>query len=188
MNEVATYFPQRTLPRCKTADMKRAVIVGAPGSGKSTLARSLGERLSLPVFERDAHGVLGSPDFEEAVAAMLKTDAWIFDGFPYFVDEDVYEAADTVIALDYPRRVVLGRVMRRSLSLARGRHHGAHPNAGIGSWFAKDHAVRVAWTRYGDRKQEMRELADRPELADTQVIRLRTPSETTAWLCAQSVV
>ena len=162
--------------------MKRVVIVGAPGSGKSTLARTLSDRLGVPVVERDALGVLGSPEYREAVASLLQTESWIFDGFPYFFDAEVYVAADTVIALDYSRRVVWSRVIRRSLALARSASYGAHRNTGVRGWFAKDHAVRVACTNYGERKREMRQLANRPELADTPVVRLGTPAETTNWL------
>lgn len=162
--------------------MQRIVIVGAPGSGKTTLAQSLGRCLGIAVYERDGLGPLGSPAYRTAVAALLTDEAWIFDGFPYYVDTEVYEAADTVIALDYSRRIVLFRVMRRAVSLARGKEHGAHRQEGIRSWGRNDHAVKVAWAKYGDRKREIHALAARPELTNTPILRLVSPAATTDWL------
>lgn len=162
--------------------MKRIVIVGAPGSGKSTLALRLGGCLNVPVFERDGLGKLGSPEYRSAVTSLLKIDAWIFDGFPYYVDAEIYRAADTVIALDYPRHVVLRRVFVRSLSLVRGAAVGAHQPNSIRSWFGRDHAVRIAWTKYGDRKREIHTLSERAELIDIQIVRLASPATTESWL------
>ena len=41
----------------------------------------------------------------------------MFDGAPYNAELVVYPHADTVVALDYPRRVVQRRVLARSLRL-----------------------------------------------------------------------
>ena len=162
--------------------MKRIVIVGAPGSGKSTLAARLGQCLKVPVFERDGLGKLGSPEYRSAVTSLLENEAWIFDGFPYYVDAEVYSAADTVIALDYPRHVVLRRVLARSLLLTRGVAHGAHRPSSIRSWFDRDHAVRIAWTKYGDRKREIHVLSEWAELLNTSVIRLANSAAADQWL------
>lgn len=156
--------------------MQRVVVVGPPGSGKSTFAAALGLALGVVVFERDAHGQLGSDEYRSAVAALLKSDRWVFDGFPYYVDEDVYAASDTVVALRFNRSLVVKRVVTRSLALLRA-PSGGHVRSGIWTWFNHDHAVRVAFTKYGHRIAEIDELPTRPELGNKQVLILRNPIE-----------
>jgi adenylate kinase family enzyme len=161
------------------AAVQRIVIVGAPGSGKSTLAPEIGSRIDLPVFERDNLGDLGSEIYRRAVAQIIETESWIFDGFPYFVDDEVYRRANAVIALDYPKPLVMQRVLRRSLSLAidRRKRHGAHRHDGFVSWRHSDHPVRVAWSKFDDRLREMRTLSQRSSLEEVPVVILRSPKD-----------
>jgi hypothetical protein len=70
-------------------------------SGKSRLARQLAERTGLPLVERDGVGEEGSPGYLSAIAQMAARPRWILDGAPYYADELVYSAADTVVFLDY---------------------------------------------------------------------------------------
>jgi adenylate kinase family enzyme len=161
--------------------IQRLVVVGAPGSGKSTLARQLGECSGLPIFERDGLGALGSMIYRDNVARMLQEPAWIFDGFPFYVDDDVYSAADTVVALDYAKRIVMWRVLSRSLRLIGGQPIGAHGRGGVRSWFAADHAVRVAWTKYDERRAEIRQLNSQPALQRKTILRFATPHDAKRW-------
>ena len=94
------------------------MVIGCAGSGKSTLARRLAGRTGLPLVERDGLGVEGSPGYLSAVAEMAARPCWILDGAPYYADELVYSAADTVVFLDYPKVLVLWRVLWRT---AKGR-------------------------------------------------------------------
>jgi hypothetical protein len=48
---------------------------------------------------------------------MTAEPRWILDGAPYYADELVYAAADTVIFLDYPKPVVMWRVLWRTLRI-----------------------------------------------------------------------
>jgi hypothetical protein len=179
---------QRTAtPLRQYGAVQRIVVVGAPGSGKWTFARCLGEKLEIPVHERDGLGRLGSPQYRQAVSAITRESSWVFDGFPYYVDAEVYESADTVVLLDFPRRVVLGRVVKRSLRLMfDGETHGAHERAGLLAWFRSDHAVRTALTKFGQRSEEMRLLGTRPELADATIVALESSARASAWLTSLS--
>lgn len=166
-----------------TVPVERIVIFGSPGSGKSTLAREVGAALRLPVLERDAPGPLGSPEYLAAVRDAIRADRWVFDGAPYYLDSEVYARADTVLVLSYPKRVVLWRVLKRSLRLAWGGHvSGAHAPAGVRAWLRSDHAVRVASTMHAQRRAEGEALASRPELAGDAVLRFSRPAHTRAWL------
>lgn len=162
--------------------MRRVVIFGAPGSGKSTLAQRLSERTGLPWVERDTLGILGSDAYRGAVADVVAQDEWIFDGAPYYVDDQVYPRADTVIIFDFAKPVDMRRVLRRSLRLLRpGRVAGAHRSGGLRSWLRADHPVRVAWTSHAARRREAAALLTRDDLRGTTVITFRTPHEVELW-------
>ena len=83
------------------------MVFGCAGSGKSSLARELAARAGLPLTERDALGVLGSRDYRDAIRNLARQPLWILDGAPYYVDDLIYGAADTVIFLDYPKLLVM---------------------------------------------------------------------------------
>jgi adenylate kinase family enzyme len=136
----------RPLPTKPTP--QRVVVVGCAGSGTTTLARALAIRLDARHIERDALGDDEAAGFAARVAAAVEAAGrrWVFDGAPYNAEPLVYPHADTIVALDYPRRVVLRRVVARSARLwltrrtDRGPHRrlpavalgGAHPPSRLG--------------------------------------------------------
>ncbi|MEP6571766.1 MAG: AAA family ATPase [Gemmatimonadota bacterium] len=105
--------------------MQRILIVGPGGAGKSTLARSLGATLGLPVIHLDREywrpGWQPTPtaEWHRRVDELIAGRAWIIDGNYSGSFASRLRAADTVIFLGLPRRVYLGRVVRRWL-----RHRG----------------------------------------------------------------
>jgi hypothetical protein len=65
---------------------------------------------------------------------------WILDGGPYYVEDLVYPATDTVIVLDYAKPVVMCRVLRRTLAvelLRRPPEPCALNDAGTPCWVPK---------------------------------------------------
>jgi hypothetical protein len=157
--------------------VERVVVVGGAGSGKSTLARELASRTGLPLVERDGLGVLGSPEYQTAISRMAAGPCWIRDGAPYYADQLVYAAADTVIFLDYPKPVVMWRVLRRTLRIELARRPaGAHRPQGLAAWRDAEHPVRWAWISHQDRHREGLALTARPELAGAQIIRFTRPA------------
>jgi hypothetical protein len=167
-------------------EYRRIVVIGVAGAGKSTFSRRLGAAWGCPVVERDALGRLGSSEYLAAATAAVAGERWIFDGFPYYVDEVVYQRAELIVALDYPRWVAAWRVLRRSAALAFGADRGAHPVEGVSAWFRPTHPVRIALLRHGDRRREINDLvAAQSRTAD--VIRFTTPRDTTAWLTRQAL-
>lgn len=99
--------------------MRRILVIGCGGAGKTEFAWRLGERLRLPVHHLDRlwwrpGWVATSPDhFDAELAEILRTDAWIMDGNYRRTLPERLRYADTVIWLDYPRRVCLRRVWKR---------------------------------------------------------------------------
>jgi hypothetical protein len=165
------------------ASMARVVVIGCAGSGKSTLARKLAQRTGLPLAERDSLGALGSPAYLAAISEMAARPWWILDGAPYYADNLVYRAADTVIFLDYPKALVLCRVLRRTLRVELTRRpEGAHRPLGVAAWRDPEHPVRWAWTSHGDRHREGLDLMARPDLAGTQIVHFTRPATARRWL------
>jgi hypothetical protein len=163
--------------------VEQVVVAGCAGSGKSCLARELAARTGLPLIERDELGVLGSADYRSAIGQMAQEPRWILDGAPYYADEMVYAAADTVIFLEYAKPVVMWRVLRRTLRIELSRRpEGAHRPQGLAAWRDGGHPVRWAWISHRDRHREGLALSTRPELAGAQVIRLTRPIRTRQWL------
>ncbi|MFD9336939.1 adenylate kinase [Streptomyces sp. NPDC060028] len=172
--------------------MQRVLVVGISGAGKSTLARALGRRLRLPYHEMDALHFTGpgwavSPTYAEDAARIAGTDRWIFDSFGAPAVRDLlWERADTVVWLDHPRRVVMRRVLLRSLrrSLTRERLFGGNRESWR-EWLRPDHPAWWAWSRYGSRRAEIGRRAADARFAPLTVIRLRSPGAAEAWLRAQ---
>ncbi len=102
----------------------RFAVVGATGSGKTTLARSIGQCLSIPHIELD--GIYHQPgwtrlpeaEFRLRIIEEVGRPTWVIDGNYSEVRDLVWGAADLVIFLDYPRSVIMSRVIRRSLGRA----------------------------------------------------------------------
>lgn len=106
--------------------MRKIVVLGCGGAGKSTFSRALGARLGLPVTHLDR--LFWQPGWQateeqawrEIQRGLVAGDAWVLDG-NYAGTLDVrLAAADTVIFLDFPRRICLTRVIRRTIA-SRGR-------------------------------------------------------------------
>ena len=166
--------------RLATTGYRRIVIVGVAGAGKSTVALRIGRASGLPVIERDALGALGSPEYRAEVTRVVRTESWIFDGFPYYVDDEVYQAADLVVALDYRKSRVMLRVLWRSIALALGATRGAHTPQTLHSWTDPDHPIQIAWKRHAARRTEIAELPARKGVP--VLVRLRSPRDADRWL------
>jgi adenylate kinase family enzyme len=106
--------------------MRKIVVIGCGGAGKSTFSRQLGSLLGLPVTHLDQlfwhPGWVPTEDSEwrEIQQRLVAEGTWVMDG-NYGSSVDIrLQAADTVVFLDFPRRVCLARVIRRTLA-SRGR-------------------------------------------------------------------
>lgn len=165
--------------------MQRVLIAGSSGSGKSTLAAELASRLRLPYTELDSlfHGPgwVPRPEFLDDVRTVVAGDSWVSEWQYPDARPLLLAHADTLIWLDFPRRTVMHRVLRRSLRLAVRRQPVFNGNTeSFRDWLDPGHPIRWAWSAHHQvRANVLAALAQRPELT---VLRFRSPAEVRRWL------
>ncbi len=98
----------------------KIVVVGVSAVGKTTFARNLAGRLGLPVVLVDS--LMWKPGWEyvgdEETVRLLEAasakPAWVVEGYiTKGARAVVFERADTIIYLDYPRSVAALRYLKR---------------------------------------------------------------------------
>ncbi len=113
---------------------QRILVIGCSGSGKTTLSVKLGAISGLPVIHLDKFfwkpgWVLAArEEFDAALQAELEKPAWIMDGNYKGSLPRRLEYCDTVVYLDYPRRVCLWGVVTRAVKF----HGQMRPDMGEG--------------------------------------------------------
>jgi adenylate kinase family enzyme len=167
----------------------RISVVGTSGCGKSTMAEQIAEAFHIPMIELDAINWqagwrdLNSHDpdeFKRRVARAVSADAWVIAG-NYSTVRPIYVPRLThIVWLDYPKRVVMRRVIWRSLVRAIERKElwpGTGNRESIRRWFDKDHPIRWAWDTFERRRRDYEERFANPENKDAKLIHLRDPRE-----------
>jgi adenylate kinase family enzyme len=167
----------------------RVVVIGSSGSGKSTFGRRLADACDLERIELDALNwgpgwTNRSADepalFERLVAEAIAGDRWVTDGNYRLAMQRTLPKATHLVWLDYPRRVIMPRVIRRSFLRA---WDGEELWPGTGNredfrrWLDKDHPIRWAWDTFERRRKQYETLFAEPRLAAIEKHRLRQPRE-----------
>jgi len=99
--------------------MQRVCIIGPSGAGKSTFSLALAKATGLPLHHMDRlHWKPGwvatsREELIERLTPILAQERWIIDGNYSGTMPLRLAHADTVIFLDYPRRIYLWRVIKR---------------------------------------------------------------------------
>lgn len=163
--------------------LERVLVIGCCGAGKSIFSAELARRLDVPHVERDALGELGSDNYRNAVATIVSTQRWVFDGPPYFVEDLVYPVAQRVLWLDYSRMLVIRRAIRRAFRRTFAPlEPGKTKRWRLQQWIAPG-GPRFANEVYAARKREFSHLQHRAELVG-KVLQFDTPTAAKAWLAS----
>ena len=167
----------------------RVTVSGTSGSGKTTFAATLAKAIGARHIQLDAinwrpgwvdlHGT-DPEEFRRRVAEAVAEDAWVSCGNYSQVRPLLLARATHAVWLDYPKRVVMARVLRRSFHRAWTREElwpGTGNTETFRRWLDKEHPIRWAWDTYDRRRRRIdAEMAD-PALAHLQKHRLTDPGE-----------
>ncbi len=165
----------------------RIFIYGVTGSGKTTLAAEIAQRTGLPWHSVD--DLTWCPGWEQVPVeeqrrrfeAICAGERWVLDtAYSSWLDVPMARA-QLIVALDYPRWVSLGRLLRRTL--ARVMDHRAICNGNHESFrqaFSSDSIVLWHFRSFARKRVLMRSWAREP--AGPDVVRLTSPRATRAWL------
>jgi adenylate kinase family enzyme len=174
---------------------QRIAVVGTTGSGKTTMARRIAQRLAIKHVELDAlhWGPNWTPApterFREHTAQALNGDTWVVDGNYSKVRDIVWSRADTIVWLDYPLLVILGRLVSRTLRRVITREElwqGNHEHFAA-QFASRDSLFLWALRTYPRRRREYPALLQRPEHAHLAVVHLRSPRDARDWLAGLEV-
>lgn len=170
---------------------RRVSIQGISGSGKTTLGRMLAERLGVPFVETDAlvhgRGWTETPDAElrARLEAVVTGEGWVVDNdYRRKIGPYVLEHADTVVWLDLPLRVCLGRLRRRTFGRIRTGEElwNGNRESWRGALWGRESLFLWAIRKHVSQRRTLPELLRRPELSHLQVVRLRTTAAVESWL------
>ena len=174
--------------------MQRYCVVGNSGSGKTHLARRLAARLNLPHVELDAlnhrAGWQEAPllEFRAELEAALREHertrgGWVVDGNYRSRVADLL-TPDVYVWLDYPRTLVLRRVLRRTLGRVARRRELWNGNRerwrNLVTRNPAENIVLWSWTQHD---QYAARYADECASEGSATwVRLRSPRDAERWL------
>jgi adenylate kinase family enzyme len=169
--------------------MRRINVVGTSCSGKTTLASQLAQRLGVPHVELDAlfWGPRWTPvpaeRFRARLTDALAGDGWVADGGYAPVRDLTWSRADTIVWLDYPLHLVLGRWAARTVRRIRS---GEEFWPGTGNRESIRNALRrdgLLWWILSTHRRRRRSMAAAMRArTDLRWVRLGSPADTERWL------
>jgi adenylate kinase family enzyme len=170
----------------------RVNVVGCSGSGKSALSRKISERLNHPYIEMDtlfwkkAWTESSDEEFFARLEKALNRPKWVLDGNYDRTAPIKWSKVTAVIWVDYSFTHTLAQAVRRAVSRA---WTGAEiwPDTGNRECFFRTFLTKdsvLLWTARSHsslRERYQERMAD-PKFRHIHFVRLRSPSETRAFL------
>jgi hypothetical protein len=167
--------------------MERIAIIGNAGGGKSELARKLGVSLKLPVHTFD--DLQWTPNWVRAPENMIVAThtgwltqlRWIIDGWGSFsIMETRFEAADTIIFVDFPIYIHYWWAIKRQIKAAFNRTTDWPPD-GCAALPVTGRLFSLMWKIHHEVRPQLVEFINR-YAANTQIVHLESPSEMGSFL------
>lgn len=158
------------------------------------MARAVAHRLDLPYLELDSlfhqEGWEPKPDpvFRAEVAEFASGERWVIDGnyTSHGVAQLVWPLADSVVWLDPPRRVVMSRVIRRTLRRVVTREElwngNKEPWSNLFNPKPEKNIIAWAWTRYRSTREKYERMSVDGTWSHLQVVRLSDAQSATRFL------
>ncbi len=169
---------------------KRISVVGTTGSGKTTVAGEIAARLGIPHIEIDAlhweADWTGAPDevLRERLLKAIAGDRWVVDGNYSRMRPLVWSRADTVVYVDYSFWRTFWQLLQRTIrrSITREELWAGNRESLCTAFFSRDSILLWMLKTFWRRRSEYPRLFAREEYAHLQVVHLKSPRVTRAWL------
>ncbi|HEX3568823.1 MAG TPA: hypothetical protein VHT70_04070 [Candidatus Saccharimonadales bacterium] len=165
--------------------MKKVLVIGSPGAGKTTFSKKLAAKVDLPLHHLDYYYHDNHFNYKNDTVAWRKkvTDLvnqpeWILDGNYKSTFDIRFPMADTIIFLDYPRRVALGRALLRRIKL-QGKVRGDMP----ANWNEKFELslLRFIWSYNGVERPKLYQLLQKGQPGQ-QIIIVKSSAQADSYL------
>jgi adenylate kinase family enzyme len=165
-------------------DARRVVVRGTSGSGKTALAQRIAATLRITHVELDAvfHQPGWTPLSDEAfaarVASVAEQEAWVVCGNYRLVADLLLARADTAILFDLPRRIVMTRIVRRTLRRVVRRQELWNGNRerwrNLFRLDPEESVIAWAWTTHAERHERIVEFLAHPPRGDLRLVHIAT--------------
>ncbi len=173
-----------------TSGAKRILLYGVTGSGKTTLARQIGEVTGLPWHSVDDEigwlpGWVERPREEqrELASRIASSEDWVLDTAYGYWRDVVLGRTELIVALDYPRYVSLGRLLRRTMRRAVMRELACNGNReSLRQALSSDSIVAWHFRSFSRKREQIAALQADPSAPP--MVRLCSPHTTEQWLAA----
>jgi adenylate kinase family enzyme len=167
---------------------RRILIYGVTGSGKSTLAQKLSCVTGLPLYLVDEYchlpGWIDVPAEQQRrrFEAICAQPEWILDSAYGSWLEVPVQRAELIIALDYPRWLSLGRLLRRSIHRAWTQQPVCNGNyESFARMFCSNSILLWHFQSFDRKRRRMRRWhRERPQ----EVVRFTRPRQTDAFVAS----
>ncbi len=170
-----------------SAPFQRLVLWGVTGSGKSSAAAAISKATGIPWTSVD--DVTWQPGWvptDEAEQRRVFTevcagDRWVLDTAYSIWRDVVHQRVDVVVALDYPRWLSLGRLLRRTFRRLRTGEHICNGN--VETWpkaLSRDSIIVWHFRSFASKRDGMRAALAAPE--GPPVLLFKRPRELEAWI------
>ncbi len=163
---------------------RRILVAGNAGSGKSTLCRRIAERHDLRRVELDSlywgPRWTPRPEFRAEVAAFAVQDHWVTEFQYKEVRPELVARADTLVWLDHPFVMVMGRLVSRTIRRRAGGVELWNGNQEPSLWSVftdSEHILRWGWKTFRRNRTRVLALVDQ-----VVVVRLRGQGQVERWL------
>jgi hypothetical protein len=166
---------------------RRIAVVGAVGCGKTSLARKLAQRAELPYVELDALRYqaqwkkVAEQAFFDDVVRNAGASEWVIDGNYELTRDIVWVRAQVLVWVDYPLRIVLWRLLKRTAQrLMTGEVFANGNRERFWRLLGPNSIVLWAIRSHGRRRRRFEQLLATKRYAHLRVLRLRSPREADA--------
>ena len=173
-----------------TSSPDRILIYGVTGSGKTTLARQVGAITGLPWHSMDDE-IGWLPDWIERprdeqrqlASRIAASEQWVLDTAYGHWRDIVLPRTELIVALDYPRPVSLGRLLRRTARRVVTGELACNGNReSLRRALSADSIVAWHFRSFSRKREHI--AAWQADPSAPPVVRLRSPRMTRQWLAA----